>query len=37
MLGKMVNAKGQDRSKYAMVLLEVKRLMGERECKITHV
>ena len=32
----MVNSKDQDRSQYAMVVQEIKRLMGERECIIMH-
>lgn len=33
----MVNSKEQDPSQYAMVVQEVKRLKGERECVITHI
>ena len=33
----LINARSKDRSQYAMVISEVKRLMGERECRVTHI
>ncbi|KAI5015954.1 hypothetical protein ZWY2020_005581 [Hordeum vulgare] len=33
----MIKATSGDRSQYAMVVNEVKRLMGERECRVTHI
>lgn len=33
----LINASGQDRSQYVMVLMEVKRLLGDRKCRITHI
>ena len=33
----MIKAKGPDRSQHAMVVSEVKSLMGTRECCVTHI
>ena len=33
----LINASGQDRSQYAMVVSEVKHLMSERECHVIHI
>lgn len=33
----LVNSMSQDRSQYAMVIQEVNRLMGVRECVVTHI
>ncbi|KAI4984055.1 hypothetical protein ZWY2020_040908 [Hordeum vulgare] len=33
----MINNTSGNRSQYAMVVAEVKRLMGERECRVAHI
>lgn len=37
MVVEMITSRGQNISLYAIVIHEVKRLLGERECVVTHI